>query len=174
MMKSVRNRQLWRWYKENRGFHQLQCLIKDKQNHERWALKVHRPWSRKVVKKNSRLWYYCGQTKNHRQFGGDFSRNGGPNRDRTDDLTDANRTLSQLSYRPILPLFGRFSEQKADIWDFEFSWVSEEFLSEILGQPSLVDVRPYRCEPYALPAELRAHRIFYFATLGIIPQFLSL
>ena len=26
---------------------------------------------------------------------------GGPNRDRTDDLTDANRTLSQLSYRPI-------------------------------------------------------------------------
>ena len=27
---------------------------------------------------------------------------GGPNRDRTDDLTDANRTLSQLSYRPIL------------------------------------------------------------------------
>ena len=25
---------------------------------------------------------------------------GGPNRDRTDDLTDANRTLSQLSYRP--------------------------------------------------------------------------
>ena len=50
----------------------------------------------------SRLWYYCGQTKNHRQIGGDFSRNGGPNRDRTDDLTDANRTLSQLSYRPIL------------------------------------------------------------------------
>ena len=26
---------------------------------------------------------------------------GGPNRDRTDDLTDANRTLSQLSYRPV-------------------------------------------------------------------------
>ena len=33
--------------------------------------------------------YYCGQTKNHRRIGGDFSRNGGPNRDRTDDLTDA-------------------------------------------------------------------------------------
>ena len=30
-----------------------------------------------------------------------FLKNGGPNRDRTDDLTDANRTLSQLSYRPI-------------------------------------------------------------------------
>ena len=29
-----------------------------------------------------------------------FLKNGGPNRDRTDDLTDANRTLSQLSYRP--------------------------------------------------------------------------
>ena len=30
---------------------------------------------------------------------------GGPNRDRTDDLTDANRTLSQLSYRPIFSHF---------------------------------------------------------------------
>ena len=30
-----------------------------------------------------------------------FLKNGGPNRDRTDDLTDANRTLSQLSYAPI-------------------------------------------------------------------------
>ena len=30
---------------------------------------------------------------------------GGPNRDRTDDLTDANRTLSQLSYRPILATY---------------------------------------------------------------------
>ena len=27
---------------------------------------------------------------------------GGPNRDRTDDLTYANRTLSQLSYRPMI------------------------------------------------------------------------
>ena len=27
---------------------------------------------------------------------------GGPDRDRTGDLTDANRTLSQLSYRPII------------------------------------------------------------------------
>ena len=26
---------------------------------------------------------------------------GGPDRDRTGDLTDANRTLSQLSYRPM-------------------------------------------------------------------------
>ena len=34
-----------------------------------------------------------------------FLKNGGPNRDRTDDLTDANRTLSQLSYRPILATF---------------------------------------------------------------------
>ena len=27
---------------------------------------------RKVVKNYSHLWYYCGQTKNHRQLGGDF------------------------------------------------------------------------------------------------------
>ena len=67
-----------------------------------------------------RLWYFCGQTKNHRQNGGDFSRNGGPNRDRTDDLTDANRTLSQLSYRPILPLFAGFLQQKADFQVFRF------------------------------------------------------
>ena len=33
---------------------------------------------------------------------------GGPNRDRTDDLTDANRTLSQLSYRPICGYFVYF------------------------------------------------------------------
>ena len=32
---------------------------------------------------------------------------GGPNRDRTDDLTDANRTLSQLSYRPVYPVIIR-------------------------------------------------------------------
>ncbi len=36
-----------------------------------------------------------------------FLKNGGPNRDRTDDLTDANRTLSQLSYGPILAIFHR-------------------------------------------------------------------
>ena len=42
-----------------------------------------------------RLWYNCGQTKNHRRIGGDFSQNGGPEGIRTRDLTDANRTLSQ-------------------------------------------------------------------------------
>ena len=30
-----------------------------------------------------RLWYFCGQTKNHRQFGSDFSEIGGPEEDRT-------------------------------------------------------------------------------------------
>ena len=49
-----------------------------------------------------------------------FLKNGGPNRDRTDDLTDANRTLSQLSYRPILPLFAGFLQQKADFQVFRF------------------------------------------------------
>ena len=67
----------------------------------------------KVVRLHFRLWYYYGQTKNHRQFGGDFSRNGGLEGDRTLDLHDANAALSQLSYEPVLPLFGRFSEQKA-------------------------------------------------------------
>ena len=37
-----------------------------------------------------------------------------PRRIELPNLSDANRTLSQLSYGPILPLFARFSEQKAD------------------------------------------------------------
>ena len=48
---------------------------------------------------------------------------GGPNRDRTDDLTDANRTLSQLSYRPIFEQGGcpaqmiiHFSEENATLF----------------------------------------------------------
>ena len=54
-----------------------------------------------MVKTKTYLWYFCGQTRNRRGFyHGDFHF-GGPNRDRTDDLTDANRTLSQLSYGPI-------------------------------------------------------------------------
>jgi hypothetical protein len=73
-----------------------------------------------VVRIFCRLWYYCGQTKNHRQNGGDFSRNGGPKGIRTLDLSDANRTLSQLSYGPILPLFAGFLQQKADFQVFRF------------------------------------------------------
>ena len=43
-----------------------------------------------VVKTKTCLWYFCGQTRNRRGFyHGDFHF-GGPNRDRTDDLTDAN------------------------------------------------------------------------------------
>ena len=74
-----------------------------------------------------RLWYNCGQTKNHRRIGGDFSRNGGPNRDRTDDLTDANRTLSQLSYRPILPLFAGFCNKKQIFKFFDFRRFRRKF-----------------------------------------------
>ena len=65
----------------------------------------------------------------------DFS--GGPNRDRTDDLTDANRTLSQLSYRPI---FGCF---------VYFNFIC---LCGLLFWPGLCYVA------LVLPAELRAHR----------------
>ena len=36
-----------------------------------------------MVKTEIRLWYFCGQTKNHRQIGGDFSEIGGPEEDRT-------------------------------------------------------------------------------------------
>ena len=80
---------------------------------------------------------------------------------------DANRTLSQLSYRPILPLFARFSEQKADFWSFKFSWVSEEFLSKIVGRHSQMDVRPYGCECNALPwCSVFAHGITHGHVTG--------
>ena len=36
-----------------------------------------------MVKTEIRLWYFCGQTKNHRRSGGDFSDIGGPEEDRT-------------------------------------------------------------------------------------------
>ena len=36
-----------------------------------------------MVKLEIRLWYFCGQTKNHRRNGGDFSQIGGPEEDRT-------------------------------------------------------------------------------------------
>ena len=51
-----------------------------------------------MVKIGICLWYFCGQTRNRRGFyHGDFHF-GGPNRDRTDDLTDANRTLSRTRH----------------------------------------------------------------------------
>ena len=77
---------------------------------EKLAARVPTKWSKRVL----RLWYYCGQMKNHRQIGGDFSIMVDPRRIELPNLSDANRTLSQLSYGPILPLFARFSEQKAD------------------------------------------------------------
>ena len=48
------------------------------------------------------------------KLGGDFPFMVDPRRIELPNLSDANRTLSQLSYGPILPLFARFSEQKAD------------------------------------------------------------
>ena len=74
-----------------------------------------------------RLWYNCGQTKNHRQNGGDFSRNGGPKGIRTLDLSDANRTLSQLSYGPISPLFAGFCNKKRVFKFFDFRRFRRKF-----------------------------------------------
>ena len=49
-----------------------------------------------MVRIFDRLWYNCDQTKNHRPIGGDLSQNGGPNRDRTDDPTDANESKAVI------------------------------------------------------------------------------
>ena len=95
--------------------HQLLCLIKDKRKSQAARSQTRRLCSRKVVKKYSRLWYYCGQTKNHRQFGGDFSQNGGPEGDRTLDLTDANRALIPAELRAHIDLAEMNKEIIADI-----------------------------------------------------------
>ena len=58
-----------------------------------------------MVKAEICLWYFCGQTKNHRRIGGDFPEIGGLEGDRTLDLCDANAALSQLSYEPKLAVF---------------------------------------------------------------------
>ena len=73
-----------------------------------------------MVKTEIRLWYFWGQTKNRRGKTTAISIFGGPNRDRTDDLTDANRTLSQLSYGPILAIFHRKKSRKMDFQDIRF------------------------------------------------------
>ena len=122
--------------------HQLLCLIKDKRKSQAARSQTRRLCSRKVVKKYSRLWYYCGQTKNHRQFGGDFSRSGGPERDRTVDLSDANRTLSQLSYRPILEQGG----------------CPAPMIIHIFGENATLFLRPYSITgSFATTAAQRGH-----------------
>ena len=97
-----------------------------------------------------RLWYYCGQTKNHRRIGGDFSRNGGPEGIRTLDLSDANRTLSQLSYGPVYEVFGDVNCLPATELDYR--------------------KRGAITEPLLLPTELQAHELF---SPHIIPQLFS-
>ena len=63
----------------------------------RMERETHRPCSRKVVKNYFRLWYYCGQTKNHRQIGGDFSIVVDPRRIELPNLSDANKPLKLFS-----------------------------------------------------------------------------
>ena len=87
-------------------------------------------------------------TKNHRQIGGDFQ-SCGPEEDRTPEPSDANRTLSQLSYGPILPLLPVF-RTKADFEVLSFREFQRNS-SEIYSRRWSMCV-PYRCEPYALPS----------------------
>ena len=131
-----------------------------------------------------RLWYNCGQTKNHRRIGGDFSRNGGPKGIRTLDLSDANRTLSQLSYGPISPLFAGFCNKKQIFKFFDFrrfrrkfspkSWAetrrsmcdhrdANRTLSQLSYKPEY-EVVWSRYVRLALPAELQARNVPYHYT----------
>lgn len=58
-------------------------------------------------------------TKNNVVF--DFSKIGGPEEDRTLDLTDANRTLSQLSYGPKQHIDYKPMLSKSQLLFFDFS-----------------------------------------------------
>ena len=56
-----------------------------------------------------RLWYFCGQTKNHRQFGSDFSEIGGPEEDRTPEPFGCEPNALPAELRAHI---GRFSTKK--------------------------------------------------------------
>ena len=67
-----------------------------------------------MVKTKTRLWYFCGQTRNRRGINhGDFHF-GGPDRIRTDDPYNANVVRSQLRYRPLLAIFQSKKLRKMD------------------------------------------------------------
>ncbi len=71
---------------------------------------------------------------------------GGPERDRTVDLRVANAALSQLSYKPILSFM-----------------IGDRLLLRTVVPSSgfICTSRPYGCEPYALPAELRPQILLF-------------
>ena len=58
-----------------------------------------------MVKPEIRLWYFCGQTKNHRQFGGDFSEIGGPEEDRTPEPFGCEPNALPAELRAHIDLF---------------------------------------------------------------------
>ena len=69
---------------------------------------------------------------------------------------DANRALSQLSYRPKSALFMRKKLRILDFSNIRFSWESPTNQSGKRGHKPGSDVSRYGCERSALPAELRA------------------
>ena len=109
---------------------------------------------------------------------------GGDEEDRTLDLTDANRTLSQLSYRPILPLFAGFCNKKLIFKFSDFrriqrktspkSWTetrrsmcdhrdANRTLSQLSYKPEY-EIVWLQYVRLALPAELQAHNVPYHYT----------
>ena len=72
------------------------------------------------------------------------------------NLTDANRALSQLSYRPKSALF---TKKSCKFWIsqiFDFQGKVQQIGLENGEQKIGSDVSRYGCEPCALPAELQA------------------
>ncbi len=72
------------------------------------------------------------------------------------NLTDANRALSQLSYRPKSALF---TKKSCKFWIsqiFDFQGKVQQIEQENREQKIGSDVSRYGCERSALPAELRA------------------
>ena len=87
------------------------------------------------------------------------------------NLTDANRALSQLSYRPKSALFMRKKLRILDFSNIRFSWESPTNQSGKRGHKPGSDVSRYGCEPCALPAELQAHSFLCLDSFFIISGF---
>ena len=84
------------------------------------------------------LWYYCGQTKNHRQFGGDFSQNGGPEGDRTLEPHGCEPCALPAELRAHITAFCPFFRTKSGVLKLSVLMISGGFFLQNCG-PTLAD-----------------------------------
>ena len=84
------------------------------------------------------------------------------------NLTDANRALSQLSYRPKSALFMRKKLRILDFTNIRFSEKVQQIGLNNREREIGSDVSRYGCEPNALPTELRAQMTIFYCFQGLL------